>query len=311
MKIMNTRMRWVDSLKGIGILLVVLGHTTFPLKNYIFWIHMPLFFALTGVTFNPTKSLKTFFYSRLNSLIFPFLTFGFLLLSLSSVADLSVLFREVIKFLVYGGAKSSGVVGAFWFLPTLFLAELIFYYIVNNIRKHRTLVIIFVCTLFPLSYFGAYKILPYNITMIPYILLYMWSGYFFKNWFNPQKEKEVFLILGSLICLLIGYFVRFKLDLKYAIVSNWSIGFILPTVVLLTIFTYSKRMLGNINSKTIVYLGQNSLVVLLVHNYYRIFLEDYVTKNWGVVFLITLICSLITIRICQIKIIKRIMFNKS
>nr|APZ79097.1 Acyltransferase [Streptococcus suis] len=306
---MNTRIRWIDSLKGIGILLVVLGHTTFPLKSYIFWIHMPLFFALTGMTFNPTKSLKTFFYSRLNSLIFPFLTFGFLLLSLSYVADLSVLFREVIKFLVYGGAKSSGVVGAFWFLPTLFLAEFIFYCLVNNIKRHKTLVVVFICTLLPISYFGTYKILPYNLTMLPYILSYMGIGYFFKHWFNVKKE--VFLIYGSLLCLLLGYFVSFKLDLKYAIVSNWFLGLVLPAVVLLTVFTYSKQVLEGIKSKVIVYLGQNSLVILLVHNYYRIFLEEYVTKNWVVVFLITLICSLITIRVCQTKIIKRMMFNKS
>ncbi|HEM4571297.1 TPA: acyltransferase family protein [Streptococcus suis] len=46
---MNTRIQWIDNLKGIGILLVVLGHTSFPFKNYIFWIHMPLFFVLTGI----------------------------------------------------------------------------------------------------------------------------------------------------------------------------------------------------------------------------------------------------------------------
>lgn len=50
------------------------------------------------------------------------------------------------------------------------------------------------------------------------------------------------------------------------------------------IFTYSNRVLERIDSKVIIYLGQNSLVILLVHNYYRIFLEEYVTKNWVVVF---------------------------
>ena len=87
---------------------------------------MPLFFALTGMTLKPTKSLKTFLYSRSNSIIFPFLTFGFILLFLCHFADLPVFFREVIKFLIYSGAKSSGAVGAFWFLPTLFLLEYIF-----------------------------------------------------------------------------------------------------------------------------------------------------------------------------------------
>ncbi|CYX72307.1 acyltransferase family protein [Streptococcus suis] len=307
---MNTRIQWIDNLKGIGILLVVLGHTSFPFKNYIFWIHMPLFFALTGMTFNPTKNLKTLLFSRFNSLIVPFLTFGFFFLFLNHFANLSLLFREAMKFLIYGGVKSSGIMGAFWFLPTLFLSEFIFYCLVKNIKRHKTLVVVFICTLFPISYFGVYRILPYNLTMIPYILLYMWIGYHFKNGFNTERGNKTLLILGSSLCMLLGYFVSFKLDLKYAIVSNWFLGLILPAVVLLTIFTYSKQVLERLKPKVILYLGQNSLVVLLVHNYYRFFLEEHITKNWGVVFWITLTCSLLTIKVCQTKIIKRIMFNK-
>ena len=43
-------------LKGIGIILVVLGHTTHndELSSWIYHFHMPLFFFLSGVFFSPT-----------------------------------------------------------------------------------------------------------------------------------------------------------------------------------------------------------------------------------------------------------------
>ncbi|NJB83255.1 fucose 4-O-acetylase-like acetyltransferase [Wenyingzhuangia aestuarii] len=44
------RVEWIDIFKGIGILLVVIGHSTIP-KELSWWIwsfHMPLFFTMSS-----------------------------------------------------------------------------------------------------------------------------------------------------------------------------------------------------------------------------------------------------------------------
>ena len=41
------REEWVDTLKGIGILLVIVGHTNSPFFKYIYYFHMPLFFMIS------------------------------------------------------------------------------------------------------------------------------------------------------------------------------------------------------------------------------------------------------------------------
>ena len=46
----GNREHWIDALKGIGIILVVIGHVSLG-NNLVKWIysfHMPLFFALSG-----------------------------------------------------------------------------------------------------------------------------------------------------------------------------------------------------------------------------------------------------------------------
>ena len=46
---------WIDVAKGIGIILVVLGHSMFPKHILISGFHMPLFFILAGITFSENK----------------------------------------------------------------------------------------------------------------------------------------------------------------------------------------------------------------------------------------------------------------
>ncbi len=45
------RIEWIDVLKGIGIILVILGHTHVLFRTYIFSFHMPLFFFISGYLF--------------------------------------------------------------------------------------------------------------------------------------------------------------------------------------------------------------------------------------------------------------------
>lgn len=42
------RIAWVDGLRGIAILLVVLGHVNPPFKKIIYGFHMALFFIISG-----------------------------------------------------------------------------------------------------------------------------------------------------------------------------------------------------------------------------------------------------------------------
>jgi len=65
---------YVDLLKGIGILLVVWGHTMVPRSVYIYSFHMPLFFFLSGYL-HKDKPLGRFVAGKLNTLYVPYAVF--------------------------------------------------------------------------------------------------------------------------------------------------------------------------------------------------------------------------------------------
>lgn len=73
----NSRLTALDSLRGFGILLVVLGHTSWSagLVSWIFSFHMPLFFIISGMLFHERQFLDSF-KKKAARLLIPYLFFG-------------------------------------------------------------------------------------------------------------------------------------------------------------------------------------------------------------------------------------------
>ena len=78
------RINYTDIAKGIGIILVIFGHTLrgVPgLVNFIYSFHVPLFFVISGFFYSPSKNdnTKLFILKKVKTLLIPF--FSFYLLS--------------------------------------------------------------------------------------------------------------------------------------------------------------------------------------------------------------------------------------
>src|SRR5437588_18094 len=89
------RVQWVNVAKGIGITLMVIGHVGRGLKNNhlptphvydvadtaIYAFHMPLFFFLSGlfVVRGAQKSARTFFGSKVRTIVYPYFLWATLL----------------------------------------------------------------------------------------------------------------------------------------------------------------------------------------------------------------------------------------
>ena len=54
----NKRVEWIDFVKGLGMLLVIIGHCKIPNPYWkiIYMFHMPLFFVVTGFVYSPKKN---------------------------------------------------------------------------------------------------------------------------------------------------------------------------------------------------------------------------------------------------------------
>lgn len=118
---MSQRIGYLDVAKFIGLALVCFCHIPMPTGNFHAWIysfHMPLFFLLSGIFFNPDKfSLKKVSIQ----LLLPFVLFNFLAIviniCLNFIIDRTL---EFPRFNLMNGLMGEYVIGPSWFLLSLF-----------------------------------------------------------------------------------------------------------------------------------------------------------------------------------------------
>ena len=78
----TSRLDWIDAAKGLGIVLIVIGHIysvaePSPLYVFIYAFHVPLFFFIAGLTYRlDPPSLPAFFRKKLRALLVPYLCYA-------------------------------------------------------------------------------------------------------------------------------------------------------------------------------------------------------------------------------------------
>ncbi|MEI0739791.1 acyltransferase family protein [Paenibacillus sp. JTLBN-2024] len=138
---MKKRLDWVDAAKGIGILLVVMAHVPIPdsLKQFIYSFHMPLFFLLSGMMFRSSSSPALSFIQKKSQKLTPALSLFLhhyvciLVLRYSFFAFKGQ--TDIDPFVPFTGIFISNADEArlthnpaIWFLTTLFLVEILFFF---------------------------------------------------------------------------------------------------------------------------------------------------------------------------------------
>jgi fucose 4-O-acetylase-like acetyltransferase len=169
---MAQRIAWIDIAKGFGILLVVWGHLSY--NDWIYSFHMPLFFFLSGICLNNKRSFHDFALRRVKSLLLPYIYFGLLL----TVLELGYRpFNEIITNLT---TKLFNY-GAMWFIPVLFVSELVFYPISKITKKHVILLIIFISAFIGWACYHFNFSLPLSLTTCFAALSFYGLGYILKD----------------------------------------------------------------------------------------------------------------------------------
>jgi fucose 4-O-acetylase-like acetyltransferase len=187
---MDQRIEWIDIAKGFGIFLVVAGHLMNGGESFVSrWIcsfHMPLFFFLSGICLNNNRSFGSYAGKKAKSLLLPYLGFGILLTFLYlGLKPLDEIHDGIVTRLFNYGAM--------WFIPVLFVTELMFFYI-SKIRKR-----LLICGIMTLSIFIGWLLYYFRISL-PIALSTCFAALFFyglgflgKNFVKKLFNKTLLL----------------------------------------------------------------------------------------------------------------------
>ncbi len=165
------RLDHLDMAKGIGMLLVLIGHlqgdSIFkfspyiqPLCVYIFSFHMPLFFIISGILTaiknDEIKSFKDVAKSRFRGIMIPYCWFSFFYLLVVVFALIrGEIAWQTLALNVWYVLSCYGM-NVLWFLPALYFGELLFLFIRRRIREDIPFIAVIVLSnavVYCISYF--------------------------------------------------------------------------------------------------------------------------------------------------------------
>ncbi|MEW6284955.1 MAG: acyltransferase family protein [Chloroflexota bacterium] len=288
---MSKRIEYIDIARGIGILLVVLGHNDFGYISpfayqVIYSFHMPLFFFLSGYFLNPSVGFKEFTAKRFNALLKPYYFTIFMIYFMSiSFGNMGfqTAVRRIIKSLYASGYYLDWV--QLWFLPHLFAVSLyafVFFRLTARLNRFLRWLIL-AATLWGATFF-LQSFYPFSISILgrsytlfglPFSLdLTLLSGFFFmlgreiRQSTTEQAFENPFLLLGSATGLiLLNFFFSQKIDFNTRLYESFIINTAEAIIGILFILVLSRQIDLRYRrlASFFTYFGRISLILLIFH----------------------------------------------
>ncbi len=294
----NKRRNWIDISRGIAILLVVLGHiillenpdNSHLLNNvqlYIYSFHVPLFFIISGTLMYYSKDryadydILDLIKNKAKALLFPYITFSLFAIVVSFVMHHSIfsIAKKLFRVISFVGLN------ALWFLPCLFLAEVIFF-ITRKKIKNNLLLIFVIFVFFVLSSSFAYlkNNIFFDSNLMSEVLnlvnvfskalvacIFMYLGYFIQYFVTEKLQKlnhnsNLLLTFLGCVILFVVHFLLFKLNPDVDL-NNSKLGNPILYYIIAFLGSYATILLSMIlkDFKLLIFYGQNSLIIMATH----------------------------------------------
>jgi len=285
----SKRVPFLDIAKGITIILVVIGHSSLPhvVSKWIWSFHVPLFFMVSGMLFSKEKypTFLKFTSNRLKLLAIPFILFSIIVLYIYSLIDKNI---SLNSFLNVGW---QGI--ALWFIPVLFLTELLYY----SICKFKPILILFILII--LTIVGYYLYIQnvhfgWQIEVVFSAILFYGIGNILQlkiiSLFNYMSIIHLYslLILLLFLSFLFSKINEPRLDLCANSLGNGLPTFINAFIGIFFIFAFSRiidrnmQKMSNKLKKILLFLGYNTFVILAFSQITMIVIINIFNRYFGI-----------------------------
>ncbi|WP_462380835.1 acyltransferase family protein [Pseudomonas sp. Marseille-QA0892] len=295
-----TRLLHLDVARGLGILLVVIGHNWIvfnpkgELFDLIYSFHLPLFFFLSGIFFRPQQTLTGLARSKSDALLKPYLV---TLMAFGAAIAITKPFDPIeylsqITFATGGSlwslyGEQSGITAYWaplWFLPHLFvlsLAAWCWLRLSERVPMASKLSHVLLAALFA---FGIWALplqpttaghgapgLPLSVDLVPVTLGFFLVGYYMREAVqNFQGSRRVLLL--SIAVFVGGHALGdHSMDLNKRFYGNaletTAIAF--AGIYLSLALSHRLAQRPGIATRVLAFLGEASLLILIFHSLFQ------------------------------------------
>lgn len=277
------KIEYINYLKALAIIAVVIGHSKSPLVKYVYLYHIPLFFFISGYLYNRNYDFKTLLFKRLKGLYVPFVSYSIIFIVLHNLFYRLKIYDTPYEFnnewfitniksiLMFDNIDV--LLSGFWFLKALFLITISFAFLNFLLKKYKRRESILIIVIVLLFTYGNYILTRGNVTEHPYFnkicmnMIVFYFGYKYREY----ESKILVNFTGAVICTILLYSNSLYSSIDVSYNSYNSSGFFLVCVlcgIYLNIFLakYIARLNKNfIFTRVLSYIGKNTIIILALH----------------------------------------------
>lgn len=318
----QTRSKYFDSVKGILILAVVAGHIMPENRNlhiFLYAWHMPCFFIVNGILLKRTNFRQRLFFGvngifirGIRKMIFPYYLWGGSLLIvrwLASNSQMSVLKWQVIDLLTFSG------IGATWFLPCIFLAQLIVYIELSaKVQHQKTYMLVLLIEGICCLLLGMFLTIKFSVMLVARRAL-VGSFFCICGWIISdglcsirkfEHRKDLRNVIFSVVICIIFFVMTGKNEaslnsLQFGNPVLFVVNAFLGSAMILIIACYLHS--DSFIQRLLCFYGENSLVVMGSHQILMLLLHIPISERYGMNVLFFVIISVLEVPIvllCQL-----------
>ena len=283
------RLDYLDMVKGIGIILVVAGHSTYVSDETLTWLasfHMPLFFILSGILFaykgSDSEPFAKYAGKRFAGMMIPYFWFSLIYIGVDfyylyahpEIMNLTFIWNAVLQAISLFG------ISVLWFLPAIFMGELGFY---GLVKRCKWWMLGILACVFPFVPVLGMKVLSatlkmeeswFNIWLGDLIMAllrvfpaitFLIIGYGLYCVLMSRSAKPVYEILLGIGCMVLNAAVAFangRVDMHFLVFNNVGLFYLgaCSAAVGLILICRNLRPVW-----LLCFLGSNSLIIMLTH----------------------------------------------
>lgn len=301
------RIAYIDLIKVYTIFLVILGHSTICggiAKQWLYAFHMPVFFALYGLTYNHHSHAAR-----------GFLTHSFVAQKVKRLMIPAVIWAlaySIVKWLAHGfpgvkaaagllyfsqaGLKAAGSLTSIWFLPCMFLAVLLTEAIMQAISRPANTQKPFLLKLLMLSMvLAAITFLlprlqqgyPWCINLVPLACAFILIGFLTRQgiiFLNSKRLSLPAVWIATFICAFAALSGTFSYNLRFVPIHNADMAsacFGFPPLYMLDavsglfmMVALAKLTCPHRLHPVVAFMGSNTLAIFLIHKPLIVNLSD-------------------------------------
>lgn len=303
----TNRIEWIDASKGLGIILVIAGHTiALKYSSILYGFHMPLFFLLSGLVYNSIKysSFKNLFKSKAVQILEPWMVCYLISLAISFAipAWRDALSWKQILIELYTTNSNNINNSSIWYLVCLFVTFILLFFVHRLLRSvsKRTTAIVLTVVGVSLLWIKEFLLmvsstlhlignrLPLKLDSAMIAVIFMYVGFRYKqNILMIVSKTSVWKLVVAFVFFVAGFIINRWSNINSLVFGNvrllyYPIAFLGIYCVMSFCYLISmyKSKFSEDVRKMLSFYGVNSLIIfgfqsLFIRLYILFFNENY------------------------------------